>query len=121
VKLFVQEAAEQDILRQIEHYAEQGLSEIARRFSAGIVVSLNLLIERPEIGSPRRTSNPQLSGLRSWPVKGFEDFRLHYLLQPDLVVVVRVLHGKQDTDTGSVAKSDLQRILQQKSLVKSIY
>jgi hypothetical protein len=25
VKLFIQEAAEQDILRQIEHYAEQGL------------------------------------------------------------------------------------------------
>lgn len=98
MKLFVQEAAEQDILRQIEHYAEQGLSEIAQRFGAGIVVSLNILIEQPEIGSPRGTCNPHLAGLRSWPVKGFEDFRIHYLLQPDLLVVVRVLHGKQDTD-----------------------
>jgi toxin ParE1/3/4 len=98
VKLFVQEAAERDILQQIEYYAEQGLSEIAHRFSASVVVSLTFLIERPDVGSPRRTSNPQLVGLRSWPVKGFEDFRIHYLLQPDLLVVVRVLHGKQDTD-----------------------
>lgn len=98
MRLFIQHAAEQDILRQIEHYAEQGLSEIAQRFSAGVVDSLKLLIERPEIGAPRRISHPQLSGLRSWPVKGFEDYRLYYLLEPDSLIVVRLLHGKQDTD-----------------------
>jgi plasmid stabilization system protein ParE len=74
MRLFIHDAAEQDILRQIEHYAEQGLSEIAQRFSAGVVTSLNLLIERPDIGAPRRVSHPQLSGLRSWPVKGCEAY-----------------------------------------------
>lgn len=98
MKLFIQEAAEQDILRQIERYAEQGLPEIAQRFSAGVVASLSRLIEMPEIGSPRATPNPQLAGLRAWPVKEFENVRLHYLLLPDLLVVVRVLHGRQDTD-----------------------
>jgi plasmid stabilization system protein ParE len=33
VKLFIQRAAEQDILSQVDWYAAQGLPDIAQRFS----------------------------------------------------------------------------------------
>ena len=98
MRLFIQEAAEQDILRQVEHYAEKGLPEIAQRFSAGVVTSLARLIERPAVGSSRSIANPKLLGLRTWPVKGFENFRIYYLLQAEELVVVRVLHSKQNTE-----------------------
>jgi plasmid stabilization system protein ParE len=53
----------------------------------------------PESGAPRATANPRLSGLRTWPVKGFDQFRIYYLAQPDQLIIVRVLHDRRDTDT----------------------
>lgn len=36
-----------------------------------------------------------ISGLRSWPVNGFEAFRIYYLDTPGALRVVRILHGKR--------------------------
>jgi hypothetical protein len=36
------------------------------------------------------------SGLRSWPVKGFEAIRIYYVEDPGSLRVVRILHGKRD-------------------------
>jgi toxin ParE1/3/4 len=52
----------------------------------------------PGAGPPRLTSNPRLSGLWSWLVKGFDEFHVYYLVRPELLIVVRVLHGKRDID-----------------------
>ncbi len=97
MKLFVQESAEQDILRQVEWYAEQGLANIARRFSAASVEAIETLILTPEAGPSRHTANTELTGLRTWGVKGFGEFRVYYIIRSDLLIVVRVLHSKQDT------------------------
>jgi plasmid stabilization system protein ParE len=99
VNLFIQEAAEQDILRQIEWYAERGLPAIARRFHAAALDAIDALVAMPAAGLPKLTSNPHLSGLRSWPIKGFDEFRVYYLARPELLIVVRVLHGKRDIGT----------------------
>jgi len=50
----------------------------------------------PEIGTPRLFKNLMLAGLRCWPVKGFEDLLVFYLVHPDALRIVRVLHGKRD-------------------------
>ena len=50
----------------------------------------------PHIGAPKPLKNPILSGLRPWAVKGFEDILIFYLVQPDALRVVRVLHGRRD-------------------------
>jgi toxin ParE1/3/4 len=99
VNLFVQEAAEQDILHQVEWYAEQGVPDVALRFGAAAGASIAAVMAMPEIGAPKPTANPRLAGLRTWPVKGFDRFRIYYLVQPDLLIVVRILHDKRDTDT----------------------
>jgi plasmid stabilization system protein ParE len=56
----------------------------------------------PDMGAPKRFKNPLLAGLRSWPVKGFEDIRIYYLVKGGVLRVIRVLHGERD----------VQRILQ---------
>jgi plasmid stabilization system protein ParE len=84
VNLFVQEAAEQDLLRQVEWYAEQ---------DAAVLDAIDTLRGMPEAGSPKRTGNP----LRSWHVNGCDEFRVYYLAHPELMTVVRILHSKRDT------------------------
>jgi plasmid stabilization system protein ParE len=107
VSLFVQGAAEQDLLRQVEWYAEQGLPDIARRFHAGVLDAIDALASMPEAGPPTHTGNPRLSGLRSWRVRGFDEFRVYYLASPELVTIVRILHGKRDTSS-ILARQELE-------------
>jgi len=52
----------------------------------------------PNTGAPKALRNPALAGLRSWPVHGFEDVRIYYLVQGEVLKLVRVLHGKRDID-----------------------
>jgi len=99
VKRFIQSSAEDDILRQFEWYAEKGLIDIGRRFRTTVREAVDALVAMPFAGSPKYIANPLLAGLRTWPVKGFDDFKVYYLPQPELVVVVRILHGKRDIGT----------------------
>jgi toxin ParE1/3/4 len=96
VKLIIQASAEDDMLRQYDWYEEQGLSTIADRFSAAVAAAIDAALNRPKAGAPKRVDNPALAGLRTWPVRGFDEFRIYYVLRPDTFIVVRVLHGKRD-------------------------
>jgi toxin ParE1/3/4 len=98
VNLFIQEAAERDILQQVEWYAEKGVPAIGLRFSDAVAESLKAVIATPLSGAPKATTNPRLAGLRTWPVKEFDEFRIYYMMRPELLTVVRVLHDKRDTD-----------------------
>ena len=40
--------------------------------------------------------NPSLSGLRSWPVRGFPAMRIYYIHSGGDLRIVRILHGKRD-------------------------
>jgi plasmid stabilization system protein ParE len=70
----IQESAEQDILSQVEWYARQGLPGIARRFRDAAMAAIDMLMTMPEAGPPKVISNPDLEGLRAWPIKGFDAF-----------------------------------------------
>lgn len=54
------------------------------------------LLTRPKIGAPRSIRKSALKGLRSWPVDGFEEFLIFYVVQVELLRIVRILHGKRD-------------------------
>lgn len=97
MNLFIQEAAQEDIVSQFEWYAERGLIEVARRFRAAAFDAMDALVAMPHAGIPRPNHNLQLDGLRSWPVKGFGAINVYYLVRPDLLTVVRVLHDKRNT------------------------
>ena len=108
----IQTAAQDDIVRQVERYAAQGLPAIARRFAAAAQTAIETAIETPAAGQPHAA----LAGLHSRPIKGFTDFALFYLIpigaepigahsnapeknHPDRLTVLRVLHIKRDIET----------------------
>ena len=86
-------------MRQFGWYVEHGFPDVARRFRSSVESTIELALSRPKAGAPKLVRNPVLRGLRSWPVKGFDEFRIYYLLRQDVFMVVRVLHGKRDIGT----------------------
>lgn len=96
MRLFVQAAAENDILGQIEWFAEHGLPHIANRFPIAVRRAIASLVAMPGAGSPKHIANSQLAGLRSWPVAGFPESQVYYLTSHELLTIVRILHGKRD-------------------------
>jgi toxin ParE1/3/4 len=96
VTRFIQSSAENDILAQVEWYAERELPDVARRFFVAAYEAIDGLAAMPLAGAPKHLDNPRLEGLRTWPVKGFDLFRVYYLARPDLLTVIRVLHERRD-------------------------
>lgn len=96
--LVVKPAARSDILRQIGYYGDLGRADVGIRFFDAVRFSLDRLVQTPLAGSPKHFDHPELDGMRAWPVKGFDAFRLYYLVQDDRLVVVRVLHGRRDVE-----------------------
>jgi len=99
VNQFVHETARTDILRHVARYAEQGLPNIARRFMASVLAAIGAITAAPHGGPPKPLANQALTGLRSWPVKGFDGFWIYYLHNPSQLTIARVLHGKRDIGT----------------------
>lgn len=99
MKHFLRPAAKDDILRQYRYYLLEDAFDAASRFLEAVHGSIDDLCRMPEIGAPRSSRNPLLDGLRSWPVKGFEDIRIYYVIRTDVLRIVRVLHGRRDIKT----------------------
>jgi len=71
---------------------------VALRFSDAVAESIKAVIAMPLSGAPKATTNPRLAGLRM-ACEGFDKFRIYYLVQPEVLTVVRILHDKRDTNT----------------------
>jgi toxin ParE1/3/4 len=96
VRLVVLPSTRTDILRQYEYYLENDVPEIGDRFVAAVDDAIRAALMTPKAGAPKPARNPQLAGLRSWSVQGFEEFHVYYLVRDDVLSVVRVLHDKRD-------------------------
>jgi plasmid stabilization system protein ParE len=94
VRIEILPRAGDDIIRQFRFYlVEQDEPATALRFREAVVESIEQLRPHPRIGAPVQGL---ISGLRSWPVKGFEAVRIYYQESPQALRVLRVLHGKRD-------------------------
>lgn len=86
--------AEDDIIRQFRYYlVVQDSPAVAFRFREAVIASIKQLRPHPLMGELIHGS---VTGLRTWPVKGFEVIRSYYGGAPDVLRVVRVLHGKRN-------------------------
>ena len=107
MKPIILPAARDDILRQFRYYlVEQDKPEVAERFLSAVQRTIEGIIRTPQGGAAKRLSREALRGLRSWPVKGFEDLRVYYLAHEGGVRVVRVLHVKRDINNILEKESD---------------
>ena len=94
MKIEISPRAEADIIRQFRYYlVDQGAPAVAFRFREAVIESVEQLKPHPRMGTLFQGS---ISGLRSWPVKGFEAIRIYYLEVPGRLRVVRILHGKRN-------------------------
>lgn len=87
--------AEKDI-EEIMRYISQDNPEVAATFHGAVESTCELLVTMPEMGSPRTFNNPELEGLRMWPMKKFEKYLIFYRSTPEGIEIVRVLHGARD-------------------------
>ena len=96
MKHVIRSTAKDDIIRQVRYYLLEEAFDAADQFIDAVDESIESLCRMPEMGAPKQFNNTILAGLRSWAVKGFEDMRIYYVVQDDVLRVVRVLHGKRD-------------------------
>ena len=68
----------------------------AVRFLTAAEETFNQLLAAPGLGRVREYLNPKLKDLRSWRIRGFENWLVFYRPTDDEIEVVRVLHGARD-------------------------
>ena len=59
-------------------------------------ISFDELLKQPKMGAPLGMRRSELTGLRKWQVRDFENFLIFYLPRGSDISIVRVLHGAQD-------------------------
>ena len=95
-KLYQRAAARRDLVEHFVYLAAEGGESLAERFLSQAEAACEVLLDQPEIGSPLVVNDPELSGIRKWPVKDFENFLIFYLHHERGVTIVRVLYARQD-------------------------
>jgi toxin ParE1/3/4 len=86
-------------IRDIEEcfvYIGEDNLEKAAEFLQAVEHSLNRITEQPFVGLEIEFPDPDLTGLRLWPVSGFSKYEIFYLVTPTTVDVTRVLHSARD-------------------------
>lgn len=97
MKVTYRQAARDDLIRQFRYYHVQlGLPEIAVRFKDAVRETARTISRQPQIAQRYPLRNQNLRNLRSWPVSGFEVFRLYFLVDNETMRVIRILHGKRN-------------------------
>jgi toxin ParE1/3/4 len=86
-----------DLIDQATYIAEDNL-DAAERFLVAAEETFQLLGRMPGMGKLCRFSNPQLLGIRQYPIKGFKNYLIFYRGTDSEVEVLRVLHGAQNLE-----------------------
>jgi toxin ParE1/3/4 len=86
-----------DLQGQFSYIARDKLSA-ANRFLRAFDQTIKRLARAPERGTAWETNNPDWTGLRVMPVKGFENHLIFYFPVEGGIEIVRVLHGARDIE-----------------------
>ena len=79
-------------------FIRQDSPDAAARFLTAADNTFVQLAEMPGIGRLCKVRNPDLDGLRRWPVRGFENILVFYLEREGTIHILRVLHGARDIE-----------------------
>jgi toxin ParE1/3/4 len=70
--------------------------DAGKRFYDAVYGDLQKLAAMPGIGALREVRNPDLKGLRSWPVSGYRNYLIFYRPIDGGIEVMHILHGARD-------------------------
>lgn len=88
-----------DEINEIAEYIARDNLDAGQLFYDQLTDALGKFVAMPGLGSLRDIKDPALQQIRSWPIRGFENYLIFYL--PRLgggIEVLRVLHGARDVD-----------------------
>jgi plasmid stabilization system protein ParE len=69
------------------------------RFLEAFDATIREIADFPESGAVVEVEAHDLRNCRSWPVRGFSNWRIYYRISPGLIQVSRVLHTARDLGT----------------------
>ena len=95
LNLFRSRRANEDILDIVDYLASEG-PDVAMQFYDGLKRTENMLCTHPEAGALRTFEDTRLGNMRMFPVSGFSNYLLFYVVAGTRLTVVRVLHGARD-------------------------
>jgi len=104
--LRIRPQADRDTDAAADFLAQEANLDIGLQFLAAVEIAYQRLAALPLAGSPVRTFEPRLSGLRYWPVPGFERYLVFYVPTDARIDVVCVLHGARDL--GRIFDEDIE-------------
>ncbi len=94
-KILLREAVVAD-LDELACRIQKDNPQTAIRFLEAAQETFETLARMPELGGCFETTNPRLSGIRVWRIKGFDNFLVFYRPLGSSLEIVRVLHGARD-------------------------
>lgn len=98
LRILLTPKASEDLEDIADYIAENNL-DAALRFFDATRQSIAKLAQNPRIGSFYPLANSQLEGLRKWKVKGFDKYLIFYLIEDDLLRIIRIIHVSRDIST----------------------
>lgn len=96
-KIIKRAKAKRDVIELADYIASDNI-EAAGRFILAAGDAFRLLAERPDSGALREHYNPSFTGLRMWPIRGFEKHIIFYREIPKGLEIIRVLHSARDIE-----------------------
>src|SRR5262249_26010273 len=97
-RIVISPQAERDIESQLAYLSEENL-DAAIRFCNASEHTFALISGMPEFGPVYHSDNPDLVGVRYFPVSGFEKILVFYRPSAETVDLIRVLHRARDIES----------------------
>ncbi len=89
-------AARRDLIAHFVYLAQNAGEAVAGRFLSNAESSFNDLAAQPMMGGSLTLQHKELTDIRKWRIKAFENYLIFYQPRPDGVSIVRVLYATQD-------------------------
>jgi toxin ParE1/3/4 len=99
-------SADRDLDEQATYLASAAGLETALRFYDSAASTFESSAWMPGIGEPWKSTRPQLAGLRTFRIRGFENHLAFYRAIEGGIEVVRVLHGSRDIEVALATTAD---------------
>ena len=89
--------AKRDALRIFVYIGENNM-DAAERFLRALNDDIHKLSDMPGMGAKREFRGRKLTGLRSLPVSGFENYLIFYRSDKNTLQIHRIIHGARDLE-----------------------
>jgi toxin ParE1/3/4 len=87
-----------DLLEQADWYASQSGLRLTKRWDKAVTATLLRISAVPGAGTLCRFKADQLQGTRRMLIAGFPRHLIFYQIEPEGILVLRVVHGARDLE-----------------------